>query len=317
MSRLLEQGEVFFFYRSKVNQAEIAGLDDVQRFYLILVPDHQGLARLFVVGKKHLPDIIRDRPVAATREWVMNTLTERPDKVGEALRPIVYQTETRGEQHEGEAIPAGIGRYALFERKGSTRLGYRLTQPETPGPAQKALGILPESSLVISVRNPDVEVPGFPDDKPAYPQSLQDKFAHKRWINVDDPRLLNYEHAQLLLVGAHASLEQADIDLTGKPDLYQTLGVSHGEWQEEPMVEGEFAHPLCKAEPKAMEVPAPARVAQIFAGIGFPASGLELKEYARKRANEREMRVIKQFGDQPYKDMSDVAKELGRISAAQ
>jgi hypothetical protein len=39
MSEILEQGDVFFFYRPRVGVEEVRGLDDVQRFFCMLEPD--------------------------------------------------------------------------------------------------------------------------------------------------------------------------------------------------------------------------------------------------------------------------------------
>lgn len=64
----------------------------------------------------------------------------------------------------------------------------------------------------------------------------------------------------------------------------------------------------------AMQAPSAARFASLFAGINFPVSGPELKDYARPNASEDEMDTLEQFRDQTYNSMTDVAKELGRVS---
>ena len=66
-----------------------------------------------------------------------------------------------------------------------------------------------------------MEVEGSPDEKPGYPERLQDLFAKKRWIDVDEPELLDYQNAQILQIGASASFEGAEIE--GKADLFGRL----------------------------------------------------------------------------------------------
>lgn len=322
MTNYVEKGGIFFFYRPKVDVDKIRSIDDVQRLHLVLVADNEDTARLFVVGRKQLPEIIKGKSRSTEREWMMNYLTGKPKAIGDALAPLEYQTKTRGEQEHGEAIPVGEGRYVIFERNNSTLLAYH---PANPSKAQDELGILREASYIISVRNPAIDVPGFPDSKPDYPKALQDKFADKRWIDIDDTRLLDYESAQLLLIGAHSDLSEENIDITGKADLFKTLGLKKREWPTEALEKGKLTEPTMQPEsaaPKggerggkhAMQAPSAARFASLFAGINFPVSGPELKDYARPNASEDEMDTLEQFGDQTYNSMADVAKELGRVS---
>lgn len=330
MADVIEKGDIYFFYRPKVNDEEIDNLDDVQRFYLVLVPDGGKVGRLFLVGKKRLPEIVKGKPKSTTREWMMNSLTDSPKKIGEEFKPIVYTTKTRGEQEQGEAIPAGEGRYALFERKSSTRLGYKLSRPTKPGKAQKELGILPEASFVISVRNPDVDVPGFPTSEPEYPKRLQEKFADERWIDVDDPELLNHESAQLLLIGAHDTLEQADVEITGKPDLFKTLGLERKEWPTEALEKGELTEPEFGAEAKAPEgdrskggerggakatqTGSAAGVAKSLKGVDFPKDSDELLDYAKDHdAPDQVIEVLEELPNRTFRNMADVQKAVGEV----
>lgn len=71
--------------------------------------------------------------------------------------------------------------------------------------------------------------------------------------------------------------------------------------------------PSRKGGEQAMQSVSAAKLTSIFSGINFPATGAQLKKYARDRAGEKEMAVIEKFDQGPYRDMSDVAKELGRV----
>lgn len=64
---------------------------------------------------------------------------------------------------------------------------------------------------------------------------------------------------------------------------------------------------------RAMESGSAASMASLFSGMKFPASASELKRRAREVGDEEEKAVIEEFQDGTYRDMSDVAKELGRI----
>lgn len=330
MTAIVEQGDIYFFYRPKVNTDSIESLDDVQRLHLVLAPDDSPRARLFLVGKKRLPEIIKGESRSTEREWMMNDMTGEPKQVGRALAPVAYQTKTRGEQQQGEAIPAGEGRYVVFEARNSSRLAYRLHRPDQTGTAQQELGILPEASFVISVRNPELDVPGFPDAKPDYPESLQEKFADRRWLDIGDSRLLDYENAQFLLVGAHADLGEEGIEVKGQPDLFGTLGLEPQVWPTEALEEGELAEPEMQAgfeAPKgdrskggerggkaATETASAAGIAKALKGMDFPCDKSDLIEYAQaNQAAGEVVEVLQEFPDRQYRTMADVQKAVGEV----
>ena len=330
MATYVEKGDIYFFYRPKVDTEKVQGLDDVQRLHLVLVPDDEDTARLFVVGKKRMPKIIRGKPQSTTREWMMNDMTGKPKEIGKALAPLEYDTKTRGEQEQGEAIPVGEGRYAIFERHDSTRLAYRLSSPESPGKAQRELGILAEASYIISVRNPDLDVPGFPDASPNYPKRLQNKFAEKRWIDIDDGKLLDYESAQFLLIGAHDALSEEGITLGGKPNLFKTLGLKKRDWPTEALEAGKLAAP--QMEPEAHEpagdrskggerggkaarrTSSAAGVAHALKGTDFPCSKADLIKQAKaNHANDDVIELLDELSRRRYETMADVQKAVGEV----
>lgn len=72
--------------------------------------------------------------------------------------------------------------------------------------------------------------------------------------------------------------------------------------------------PSKKGGARAMEAPSAARIASLFEGMDFPASGEDLKNHAQERANDDEMQVIEKFGDRTYRSMADVTKEIGRVT---
>jgi hypothetical protein len=72
--------------------------------------------------------------------------------------------------------------------------------------------------------------------------------------------------------------------------------------------------PSKKGGAEAMKSVSAAKITSLFAGIRFPASDKDLKRYARDKAGEAEMAVIEKFHHKTYRDMSDVAKEMGRVT---
>lgn len=330
MTDYVEKGDIYFFYRPKVNIQRVDNIDDVQRLFLVLVPDDEDTARLFLIGKKRMPDIIHDKSSSTSREWMMNDMTGKPKEIGEALAPLEYDTKTRGEQEQGEAIPVGEGRYAIFARHGSSRLAYRLSNPTKPGKAQSELGILAEASYIISVRNPSLDVPGFPDAKPNYPKRLKEKFAGKRWLEIDNSKLLNYEDAQLLLIGAHDELGEEQISITGKASLFKTLGLKERDWPSEALEGGTLTEPQMQPEAKdpesnrskggehggkvAADSASAAGIAKALKGIDFPCHKAELLKQAKtNHAAGEVIAVLNAFPSRKYETMADIQKALGEI----
>lgn len=330
MTDPIETGEIFFFYRGKLEVDKPAGVDDLQRLFLILVPDGGGRARLLIVGRKQLPEIRRGESHATERDWLLNYLVADTGRIGRAMRPVSYETARQGEQLGPEAIPAGEGRYAIVHQRDATQLAYRLTSPERPGEVQESLGIRPEASYVIAVRNPRVTVEGFPEETPEYPKALADKFADERWIDISDPRLLDYENAQLVLIGALDTLEPLDVDLSGEAHLFETLGLDGREWPTDSLREGRFVEATYAQEPveaaadrskggrrggrAAVKTDSAAGVAAALKGIAFPRDRSGLVRHARDNdAPDEVIGLLEQLADREYEDMADVAKAVGEV----
>ncbi|MFW5739403.1 MAG: DUF2795 domain-containing protein [Myxococcota bacterium] len=330
MPKTLERGDIYFFYRPKVDVEDVESLDQTQRFHIVMVPDDTKKGRLFVVGKKRLPEMTKGKAKSTSREWMMNYTTATPGKIGSALGPVVYRTKTKGERTQPEAIPAAEGRYALYERDGSTRLGYRVTNPKQRGKALDELGILQEASYVIAVRNPEVKVRGFPDRKPKYPKTLQKQFADERWIDVGDPKLLDYENAQLVLIGAHEGFDKEDPKITGRPNLFKKLGLERREWRTESIEKGEFAAPSAEAKPVAPKrdrtkggkrggrvatrAPSAAGLARALKGVHFPRSRRSLVSHAKNNEADKEVvGVLRELPNRQYKNMADVQKAFSEV----
>ncbi len=68
---MLEYGDIYFFYRPKVGSEQVKSINDVRRFFMVMAPQPQQkqLYRLFVIGKKSLPEIRKSEARASERYW--------------------------------------------------------------------------------------------------------------------------------------------------------------------------------------------------------------------------------------------------------
>ncbi|XVF86251.1 hypothetical protein PTKIN_Ptkin18bG0025600 [Pterospermum kingtungense] len=190
-----ERGEIFFFYRPKVNREEAHSVDDVQRLYIVLGPESgeraveekqdshsakegskkneseggQGsqkvniekepLLRFIVMGRKSLPDLgQKSQPFWGYVELV----TTKIEDVKTALKGDEYDTSTRGHRRISSARAAGEGVYGVVRHnsgnnKMHTHLIYKLEFPpeEEENEPQESLNIEREGSFVIQIKNPE------------------------------------------------------------------------------------------------------------------------------------------------------------------
>ena len=326
---IIEQGDIFFFYRPKVDTEEVKDIEDVQRFYMVTSPEKEkkknDIYRLFLIGQKQLPEIVEGKSTSEEKNWALNILTtSNPDDIHKELLPAEYTTETRGKRRLAAAAPAGEGKYTIVKHENHTELAYLLELPEIPGPTQREFEIKKEASYIISVKNPDVKVPGFAavssNKKLEYPKLLKDKFGDKRWISIEDPQLLNYENIQVLLIGARKKdvEEELGIDIDEEretentADIFKELKLRKEQVPLEPLLKGTFPKkeeiPMAQEEVKHLskqEYPggkggkiggkiaatrstSAAAVAKIFSGIEFPKDKNELVDYAKENKSKVE-----------------------------
>src|ERR687886_992034 len=88
-AEILEQGDIYFFYRPKKDAQEVKGVEDVRRFFMVTAPEKRRagreeerkeenfsvdssrsqLYRLFIIGKKSLPEVRKTEARASERYW--------------------------------------------------------------------------------------------------------------------------------------------------------------------------------------------------------------------------------------------------------
>lgn len=222
---ILEQGNIYFLYRPRVEEHEPAGAEDVQRFFMALKPEGKRLYRLMVLGRKHLPDVPEHE-----RVWgFVDMISDRSAEIEQELQEHQYQTKTRGERTVPAARPAGEGAYAIAEVDGQMHLVYALELPDQPGDVQQDLKIAPEASFALSVKNPAKGQPRAaglePEQKADYPKAAQYAFRGRRF-DREDPELLDFAGAEFVLVGARESPEQRyGLDLEPEQEDLRTADI--------------------------------------------------------------------------------------------
>jgi len=363
--RVIESGDIFFFYRPKIDTEEVHDIDDVQRFYMITCKDinvddgnknRNKNYRLFMLGSKKMPEIVERKSGSEERNWALNILTSsNPDKIhNELLIPAEYTTKTRGKRRVSPAQPAGEGKYSIIRHDGHTELAYILEIPENPGRTQLEFEIKKEASYIVSVKNPEIFIPGYAafskkDKKPDYPKHIKEKFGEKRWINVDDPEILDYENTQLLLIGARKRNveEELGIEIDEErenkisTDIFKELKIKKEEIPLQSFLKGKFPKkeeipmaqgikeipsknvPRMEGGQKGGKVAATksssaATIAKILAGISLPINKSDLLKFAHKnktqvKESDKILDILDELPEKTYYKITDIEIEFGKL----
>jgi hypothetical protein len=242
----IECGDIYFLYRPAVGVDEVHGFKDVRRLYILLKPWGTQIYRLLIVGRKKLP-----APEEHDRFWafVWRVFNDRAALNAE-LGYEEYETKTRGVRKIPPARPAAEGIYAIVRHGEHTHLAYFLELPKRQGPVERELNIKREASYIVAVKNPETPSPpntGLGRKQEAeFPKELQEKFEGRRFVPVDPPDFLNYEGAEVVLIGASENAEQelgiefrADEETECTADVLDDLKLPR-EIVREPLFEGQW-----------------------------------------------------------------------------
>jgi hypothetical protein len=239
---VLEQGDIFFFYRPRVGEENPEDEADLERFFLILHPLHEPVYRLILLGKKRLPP----KGKGGERFWgLVDRVVGDAEKARQALGEETYETKTRGRRTRPAARPAGEGVYALAHHGDHVHLAYSLELPSRAGPVQKDLGIEEEASFILNVKNPEaVERP----ERPVYPPRLQEKFHGRKFLPADSAEFLNLEKTELLFIAVRRAVEkelgihfQREEESRRSAEIFRDLKVQRLDTPVEPLLQGEWA----------------------------------------------------------------------------
>jgi hypothetical protein len=227
MPQVLERGNIYFVYRPRVEENSAAGLEDVQRFFVILSPSGKDRHRLIVIGRKKLPEIEDQHE----KNWgFVQKVGRDAHEVEDELDRATYDTKTRGERHLAPARPAGEGVYAIVRHEDHTHLAFALELPAKPGEVQEELNIPAQGSYIITIKNPQRPAPpglGLPPEaKPEFPEHLRLRFAGRRFVPVDPPEFLDHEGGELVLIGAGEDVfDELGIQLDPQRETIETAEI--------------------------------------------------------------------------------------------
>lgn len=179
---ILEKGNIFFFYRHRVNGAGAHGIDDVARSFIVLRPASPVTApdvknssfglgatfRLLVVPKKVLPKSggVKEMGFVEKAQVTLKELQET------FIAGFDYETRTHGARTMPEAKLYAKGVYTITSTHQGSYLAYILTDPKKLGPVQEDFGLQERGSWIVQSKNPKVFSPpsvSLPDS-PDYPE---------------------------------------------------------------------------------------------------------------------------------------------------
>ncbi|HJQ40580.1 MAG TPA: hypothetical protein VKB93_25835 [Thermoanaerobaculia bacterium] len=209
----LEQGEMTFLYRPRVEQQEPHDLGDVQRILLLLSPEGSAFERVIVIGRKRVP-----RSKRRERFWGYVDLVLSRFDMNAALDAQVYGTKTRGLRHLPAARPFAWGTYDLATHGPHSHLRWTVERVESEDPVAADLSIERNADYIVTIANPDPAAWGLaalPDLQSElfdeleqhvtipspFPPPLQSRFGSRKYAQLDSVEWLDHPGAEVVFVG--------------------------------------------------------------------------------------------------------------------
>jgi hypothetical protein len=210
---ILEQGSATFFYRPRVEENDPQELDDVQRLIVVLAPQGSPFERAISIGRKRLP-----RSTRRDRFWGFVDLVLTSYDMNAALGAHVYGTKTRGLRHLPAAQQFASGTYELTWHGEHAHLRWHVEDASGDSVAAQ-IDLERNADYILTVMNPDPTVWGLletPDLQrelfddlelhvtlpTPFPPAMQQRFANRKYAQVDSPEWLDHPGAELVFVGA-------------------------------------------------------------------------------------------------------------------
>jgi hypothetical protein len=210
----LEQGSITFLYRPRVEEQDPEELEDVQRLLLLLSPAGSAFERLIAVGRKRLP-----RSARRDRFWGFVDLVLTPYDMHAALGAQVYGTKTRGLRHLPAARPFAEGTYEVETHGPHSHFRWHVEHFDRDDPVAAEIPLEHDADYILTIANPDPALWGLiepPDLQSAlfddlelhvtvptpFPPSLQQRFANRKYAQLDTTEWLDHPGAELVFVGA-------------------------------------------------------------------------------------------------------------------
>ena len=242
---ILQKGNIYFFYRPKVQHETAHTIEEVQRFFIVLNPENSSSYIILVVGRKHLPEssvyFAFIEKIARDKEGFMNILKEEN-----------YTTSSSRDRRLPVARCLGEGKYLLiWHDDHHTHLCYHLELPSKIGEVQEQFNLEEQGDYLINIRNPNVPAsPGIglsSQQKPHYPEELISRMGDYRFIPLNPVEFLNFEGAEMLIIGKKTSdLQDKDLDIKrclseiSFKDIQEELKRTQEQESLVPLVEGKW-----------------------------------------------------------------------------
>jgi hypothetical protein len=204
--------------------------------------------RLFVIGKKSLPEIRTTEARRSERYWTkVGGIFESPQELTSELLADEYR--------KGDAArPVGEGKYVIVKHQDHTELAYVLEIPEEPGEVQNELGIEKEASYIISVINPkplSQKVIQVLKNHQITESILKEFGENENFVSLArDLRFIDFQNAQMILVGAREGRDvitkEIGIDIREEKetvhsaDIFSKLKIEKDRVPIKPLIEGKF-----------------------------------------------------------------------------
>src|ERR1044071_2170125 len=217
-TQLLEQGNLTFLYRPRVEEQHPEDLGDVQRILLLLSPDGATHQRVIVIGRKRVAKSKRRE-----RFWGYVDLVLTPYDMQAALDAQVYGTKTRGLRHLPATRPFAHGTYEITTHGPHSHLRWTVDHVEPHDPVVADLTIEREADYIVTIANPDpiawglTEMPDLQSElfdelelhvpiPPPFPPQLQSRFRGRRFVQLDTIEWLDHPGAEVVFVAWGDSL---------------------------------------------------------------------------------------------------------------
>lgn len=197
---ILEEGDIYFFYKPKRGVEHPKDITDVSRFYFIIQKQGQKLPRYIVMGNKKMPEF----EMGDKTSWGFVQIA--------GGRGFEATGKTPGYRSKGASRPAGEGIYAIIAHRTHSHLMYTLELPKVAGEVQKAFNIKARADYILMQRPAEVG-PRYMD------------LPYSNFLPVRDDYHLNKNGTQLLLIGVGPDIGRIGISAETEKESLSSSGL--------------------------------------------------------------------------------------------
>lgn len=210
-TKILAKGDLYIFYRPKVETEDPSSLKDVQRFFMVLKFKKETQYIVIALGKKKFPNEATNRVEFAFVEHIAKDHNELLEHLNEKN----YSTLTQGDRHQPSARAIGEGKFLFARHANLASFDYEL-HPQEIKESQAAFNIAQKAHYLVHVKNPKrgQEKGLNSEDQAKYSEKLLVEFKDYKFIPLTNLDYLNYQGAELLFIDDQStSKEFADSEI--------------------------------------------------------------------------------------------------------